>query len=34
MKLDRTSIAIGVITVVLLAAAPAMPRWAMSLLNV
>jgi ABC-type branched-subunit amino acid transport system permease subunit len=34
MRLDRTSIAIVVITVVLLAAAPALPRWAMSLLNV
>jgi ABC-type branched-subunit amino acid transport system permease subunit len=34
MKLDRTSIALGAVTVLLLAAAPVMPNWAMSLGNV
>ncbi|MEO8037505.1 MAG: branched-chain amino acid ABC transporter permease [Betaproteobacteria bacterium] len=34
MKSDSTSIAIGVITVVLLVAAPFLPNWAMSLANV
>lgn len=34
MKLDRTTIAIGVVTVALLAASPVLPKWAMSLLNV
>jgi len=34
MKLDRTSIAIGAITVALLAAGPVLPKWAMSLANV
>jgi ABC-type branched-subunit amino acid transport system permease subunit len=34
MKLDRTSIALGVVAVLLLAAAPMLPKWAMSLANV
>jgi ABC-type branched-subunit amino acid transport system permease subunit len=34
MKLDRTSIALGVVAVLLLAVAPMLPKWAMSLANV
>ena len=34
MKLDRTSIALGVVAVLLLAVAPLLPKWAMSLANV
>jgi ABC-type branched-subunit amino acid transport system permease subunit len=34
MKLDRTSVALSVVAVLLLAAAPMLPKWAMSLANV